>query len=119
MKKMTKDEQIELLKSQLDTVMASETEVLLALDGFKKEVVEYECLLGWLENKISKVQVKQTGRKEQVLRILFASGHVTVDAIAQRLGISARNVSSQMTYLRRDGHAIATDSLGRKFLEGK
>lgn len=79
-------------------------------------ITEYECLLQWLESKISSVRVKPEGRKSEVLKIL-QTGHVTVDAIAQRIGISARNVSSQLTYLRRDGYAIATDSLGRKFLE--
>lgn len=80
-------------------------------------VEEYECLLTWLESKISSVRVKPEGRKSEVLKILTSAGHITVDAISQRIGISARNVSSQLTYLRRDGYAIATDSLGRKFLE--
>ncbi len=78
--------------------------------------IEYENLLITLEEKISRVQIKPEGRKSQVLAIL-KTGHVTVDAIAKRIGISARNVSSQLSYLRKDGLAIATDSLGRKFLE--
>jgi DNA-binding transcriptional ArsR family regulator len=80
-------------------------------------VIEYEDLLLALESKISSVKVPVTGRKEQVLKILKSAGHISVSAIATRIGISQRNVSSQMTYLRKDGHAIATDSLGRKFLE--
>ena len=78
--------------------------------------IEYENLLLSLEEKISTVKVKPEGRKSQVLDIL-KTGHVTVEAIAQRIGISARNVSSQLSYLRKDGYAIATDSLGKKFLE--
>ena len=85
-------------------------------EELESAVKEYENLLLHLEEKISKVTVKPEGRKSQVLAIL-KSGHVTVDAIGQRIGISARNVSSQLSYLRKDGYAIATDSLGRKFLE--
>lgn len=86
----------------------------------KEELVtaikEYENLLLHLEDKISTVKVKPEGRKSQVLEVL-KTGNVTVAAIAERLGITARNVSSQLSYLRKDGYAIATDSLGRKFLE--
>lgn len=78
--------------------------------------IEYENLLLHLEEKISRVKVQPEGRKSQVLQIL-KTGHVTVAAISTRIGISARNVSSQLSYLRKDGYAIATDSLGRKFLE--
>ncbi len=69
-----------------------------------------------LEDKLARPAVPE-GRKAQVLKILKSSGHITVAAIATRIGITARNVSSQLTYLRKDGYAIATDSLGRKFLE--
>lgn len=57
------------------------------------------------------------GRKAQVLAILKRRGHVSIPEIARELGISDRNVSSQLTYLRRDGYGIGTDSKGRKFLE--
>lgn len=80
-------------------------------------VKDLECTIEYLEGRLSKPAVKTEGRKSQVLSILQRSSHITVAAIAERLGISARNVSSQMTYLRKDGWSIATDSLGRKFLE--
>ena len=73
--------------------------------------------LVYLEERLCQSKVKPVGRKEEVLKILESVGHITVAAIATRIGITARNVSSQLTYLRKDGHAIATDSLGRKFLE--
>ena len=69
--------------------------------------------------EINKVKDAIGGRKLQCLKILQAEEHTTVMAIAAKIGISARNVSSQLTYLRKDGYAIATDSLGRKFLETK
>ena len=79
-------------------------------------VEDLECCLHYLEDRIG-VKVRPEGRKDQCLKILQSAGHITVAAIAERLGISARNVSSQLTYLRKDGISIATDSLGRKFLE--
>ena len=79
-------------------------------------ITDLECTLVYLEERLAKPGVV-TGRKEQVLGVLKSAGHITVAAIATRIGISARNVSSQLTYLRKDGYGIATDSLGRKFLE--
>jgi len=72
-----------------------------------------ECLI-YLEDKLNKKVFKE-GRKEQVLKIL-QSGAITVGGIATRIGISARNVSSQLTYLRKDGYEICTSSTGKKFL---
>ena len=109
-----KKQELEVRVAELE---ANVTELEGSISEGLEDVDNYECLLSWLESKISRVQVKQTGRKEQVLKILQSAGHITVEAISLRIGISARNVSSQLTYLRRDGYAIATDSLGRKFLE--
>ena len=82
-----------------------------------ESMVDEMCeALVFLETRLSR-PMKPEGRKSQCLKILQSAGHITVDAISKRIGISARNVSSQLTYLRKDGHAIATDSLGRKFLE--
>ncbi len=80
-------------------------------------VEDLQCALYSLEARLCVSKVKPEGRKEQCLKIMQSAGHITVAAIAIRIGISARNVSSQLTYLRKDGYAIATDSLGRKFLE--
>lgn len=51
------------------------------------------------------------GRKEQVLTCL-KEGVDTIEAIAERLQINTKNVSSQLTYLRKDGHNIITLSAG-------
>ena len=63
------------------------------------------------------VVVEKPGRKDEVLAILQRGKHVSVAQIAREVGISERNVSSQMSYLRKDGKRIATDSRGNKFLE--
>ena len=56
-----------------------------------------------LANKVQ--PVKAAGRKEQVLNCLRA-GVTTIDQIANELGINSKNVSSQLTYLRKDGYMI-------------
>ena len=48
---------------------------------------------------------KSIGRKDQVLQCL-RSGINTIDSIAEHLGINSKNVSSQLTYLRKDGYMI-------------
>ena len=81
----------------------------------KDEII---ALLNEANANVTKAKEAAGGRKLQCLTIL-REGHTTVEAIAKRIGISARNVSSQLTYLRKDGVAIATDSLGRKFIESE
>lgn len=49
--------------------------------------------------------VKAAGRKEQVLTCL-RNGVNSIDKIADQLGINNKNVSSQLTYLRKDGYMI-------------
>lgn len=58
----------------------------------------------------------KAGRKAEVLEILRTSSPITIVAIAERLGISTKNVSSQLTYLRQENHNICTDVNGKKFL---
>lgn len=79
-------------------------------------VEELEICLTCLESRLSKHKVIKPGRKDEVLEIL-KEGKISVADVAKKIGISARNVSSQLTYLRRDGFGIATDSKGRKFIE--
>lgn len=81
-------------------------------------VEELEAALMVLEDRIAvKAKVAKIGRKEEVLRALKEGGRMTVAEIAAVVGISARNVSSQLSYLRhQDGWEIGTDSKGRKVL---
>jgi len=48
---------------------------------------------------------KKRGRKEEVLELL-KKGYDTIEAIAEELGITSKNVSSVLTALRKDGHFI-------------
>lgn len=58
-----------------------------------------------------KLETKGTGRKEAVLKLLM-DGATSIKEIAEEIGITNKNVSSQLTYLRADGHQIISYRLG-------
>lgn len=79
---------------------------------------ELFCCLDLLESRIVfSGKVKKIGRKDEVLEVLIGKGKVSVSEISKIVGISCRNVSSQLSYLRKDGYNIATNSKGFKFIE--
>lgn len=55
------------------------------------------------------------GRKDDVLAML-QQGPAEIIDIANALNISTKNVSSQLSYLRKDGYIIHTDEKSRKYL---
>ena len=55
------------------------------------------------------------GRKDDVLAIL-QEGPAGILEIAEKLNINSKNVSSQLSYLRRDGYIIHTDEKSRKYI---
>lgn len=55
------------------------------------------------------------GRKDDVLAIL-QNGPAGILEIADKLNISSKNVSSQLSYLRKEGYIIHTDEKSRKYL---
>lgn len=59
------------------------------------------------------------GRKMEVKRILEEVGSegISIMEIGKRLNISAKNVSSILTYLRKMGMKIGTRCNGNKFIE--
>ena len=89
-------------------------------ETIKAEAPSYEELLEQnkkLQAQLEEVKSASGGRKKQVLDYMRQNGHVKVSDMAAFLKITDRNVSSQMTYLRKDGVNIATDSRGYKFIE--
>ena len=61
----------------------------------------------------------QKGRKDEILEILQNGGSFGVEELGKMIGISGKNVSSQLTYLRKDGYLIGTRSNGKKYLENE
>lgn len=64
---------------------------------------------------ISATPDKGLGRKTEVLDIL-RQGPASILEIANMLNTSTKNVSSQLSYLRKDGYILHTDHLQRKIL---
>ena len=81
---------------------------------FKKEDL-VEMMLEMLGNK----RKFKKGRKDEVLEIMLEGGSFSVGELAKLVGISDKNISSQLSYLRKDGYKIATRSNGKKYLEEK
>jgi biotin operon repressor len=71
-----------------------------------------------LESQIENMK-NGKGRKAEVLELLRTNEAITIVAMSERLGISTKNVSSQLTYLRQEGYNICTDVNGKKFLVEK
>lgn len=55
-------------------------------------------------------------RKQEVLELLM-SRPISIYDMSIELDITNKNVSSQLCYLKKDGHLICTNSSGCKFLE--
>ena len=88
MKKLTKEELIEKIENQEQLIMELQI----------------------------RLETSKNGRKFQVLEILKEGNPISIVKIAEKLGITAKNVSSQLTYLRSDGYEIFTDNHGKKVL---
>lgn len=61
---------------------------------------------------------KGDGRKEQVRQLLEEHGRLSIKEMAELLQTSDKNISSQLSYLRKMGVKIATSCDGKKFIEG-
>ena len=77
------------------------------------------------ELTLKNVSIK-IGRKDQVLLVLkTATKPLSIKQIAQEVSeqagktISTKNISSQLTYLKDDGHKIFKDEDGRKVLSSR
>ena len=59
---------------------------------------------------------QKSHKKFDALKILQDQGPIAIPDIAEQMEINTKNVSSLLTYLRKDGHQIHTDQEGRKYL---
>ena len=58
------------------------------------------------------------GRKSEVRKLLEENKEgISIMEIGERLGMSNKNVSSILSYLRKDGLKLGTRSDGRKYIE--
>ena len=78
----------------------------------KATLIEY---LSAAVNIINVQSDRGPGRKDDVLAIL-QNGPAGILEIAEKLNITSKNVSSQLSYLRKEGYIIHTDEKSRKYL---
>ena len=112
---------IKMSKSKNETEVIDEVEEVVEVELTIDEYVLVESHLINIINSLTEenLLLKSTtkdGRKSQVLDILTEHGPISILSIASKLDISAKNVSSQLTYLRSDNHKICTDHNGLKFI---
>jgi len=69
-----------------------------------------------IENLEKQIASRGKGRKQEVYEVLEKYGPISIKKIAEKLGISTKNVSSQLTYLKSDNIKIFTDDNGFKFI---
>lgn len=88
------------------------------VEGMEKEEKESFIKEMMVECGFKKVK-EGDGRKMEVKKILEEVGSegVSILEIGKRLNISAKNVSSILCYLRKDGMKIGTRSNGNKYVE--
>jgi len=108
-KSKSETKEINAVELTNDDVELIESHLLEKIDSLIKVNSE---LMSRLEIAMS----SKDGRKSQVLALLEEHEAISILSIANNLNISTKNVSSQLTYLRSDGHKIFTDHNGLKVL---
>ena len=96
------------------------SEVIEMVKGFVSEMnsEERKEFLKDLSREL-KISFGDDGRKGEVRKLLEDSGEegISILEISERLNISNKNVSSILSYLRKDGIKLMTRSNGRKVIE--
>lgn len=90
--------------------------VMDALKGMKLNNDEIKELRSFVKG-LKLERGEEGGRKEELIELLNKEGRLNIKEIGGKMGISAKNVSSLLMYLKKDGVRICTDCEGRKFIE--
>lgn len=96
---------------------------MAAKQELEEQLVELEEALCFLEGRLAQREQKslvtsaKPTRVEQLYELLKFGQHYSIPQIAKHLGVTDKNASTVLCHLKKAGHAIATDSIGRKFIE--
>ena len=96
------------------------SEVIEMVKGFMSEmnVEERKEFLKELSRELKISFGDEGGRKSEVRKLLEENKEgISILEISERLNISSKNVSSILSYLRKDGMRLGTRSDGRKYIE--
>lgn len=91
-------------------------DIMGALNGMKLNNDEIKELRSYVKG-LKLERGEEGGRKEELIELLNKEGRLNIKEIGGKMGISAKNVSSLLMYLKKDGVRICTDCEGRKFIE--
>lgn len=96
------------------------SEVIEMVKGFMSEMnsEERKEFLKELSRELKISFGDEGGRKSEVRKLLEENKEgISIIEIGERLGMSNKNVSSILSYLRKDGLRLGTRSDGRKYIE--
>lgn len=65
---------------------------------------------------MSKKSALVNGRPAQVLALIKDKGPISIEELAKALNVSSRDISTNLTTLRKAGHDIHTNGQGKKYL---
>lgn len=106
----------EMVKNEMEGVDMNFAGVMDVLKGMKLNNDEIKELRSFVKG-LKLERGKEGGRKEELIDLLNKEGRLNIKEIGGKMGISAKNVSSLLMYLKKDGVGICTDCEGRKFIE--
>lgn len=106
----------EMVKNEMEGVDMNFAGVMDVLKGMKLNNDEIKELRSFVKG-LKLERGEEGGRKEELIDLLNREGRLNIKEIGGKMGISAKNVSSLLMYLKKDGVRICTDCEGRKFIE--
>lgn len=106
----------EMVKNEMEGVDMNFAGVMDVLKGIKLNNDEIKELRSFVKG-LKLERGEEGGRKEELIVLLSNEGRLSIKEISGKMGISAKNVSSLLMYLKKDGVRICTDCEGRKFIE--
>lgn len=113
-------EKMEVKEMEMENVMEGVDmgfgDIMGVLRGMKLNNEEIKELRSFVKG-LKLERGEEGGRKEELIDLLNKEGRLNIKEIGEKMGISAKNVSSLLMYLKKDGVRICTDCEGRKFIE--
>ena len=109
------------VNNEVKGIKMERSEVIEMVKGFMSEMngEERKEFLKELSRELKISLGDEGGRKSEVRKLLEESGEegISIFEIGEKLGMSNKNVSSILSYLRKDGLKLMTRSDGRKVIE--
>lgn len=105
---------------EVEDIKMEKSKVIEMVKGFMSEMnsEERKEFLKELSRELKISFGDEGGRKSEVRKLLEENKEgISIIEIGEKLGMSNKNVSSILSYLRKDGMRLGTRSDGRKYIE--